>query len=262
MFGDLDPLRQRPLPRSSPTQHAQRSYRDWPIDDAQPLHSEPLVSAKEFGLAGRNHYAHAHNPPYWAAAPGAIDELLVRPSVGKRLAEVDSRLKTQGLRLFLYDAWRPRAVQAYYHDVWTPREIQRRRPGLIGAALAAEVGKYWAAPTDEPHRPAPHATGAAVDLTIEAAQTGAALWMGGLFDDPSPVSQADRFEAGVAHDLSLSDEEARANRRMLYWLMHEAGFVGLRTEWWHFSWGDQMWAMRTGAPAALYGLAKPPAGFE
>ena len=35
-------------------------------------------------------------------------------------------------------------------------------------------------------------------------------------------------------------------------------FVGLPDEWWHFSYGDQMWAKRTGAAAALYGMAKGP----
>jgi D-alanyl-D-alanine dipeptidase len=39
--------------------------------------------------------------------------------------------------------------------------------------------------------------------------------------------------------------------------MTEEGFAGHPEEWWHFSWGDQLWAKLTGAPAALYGLAEP-----
>ena len=50
-------------------------------------------------------------------------------------------------------------------------------------------------------------------------------------------------------------EEARANRRLLHWLMTEEGFAGHPDEWWHFSWGDQMWAALTGAPHAHYGAA-------
>ena len=42
---------------------------------------------------------------------------------------------------------------------------------------------------------------------------------------------------------------------LLHWLMHDEGFVGHTDEWWHFSWGDQMWAKMTGASAAHYGLA-------
>ena len=36
-----------------------------------------------------------------------------------------ARLGQAGLELYLFDAWRPRAVQAYFHDVWMPQELQR-----------------------------------------------------------------------------------------------------------------------------------------
>ncbi|MET0182434.1 MAG: M15 family metallopeptidase [Caulobacterales bacterium] len=219
------------------------------------------MSADSFGLIGKNYYAHEKNPPYWSKAPGAIDALLLRQSVGERLRRVDARLKSQGFQLFLYDAWRPRAVQEYFHNIWTPRELAKRHPGLEGEALMAEVTRYWAAPTIDAKRPAPHATGAAVDLTITLID-GPALWMGSLFDDASELAHTARFESAESAMMSFSDDEARANRRLLYWLMKEEGFHNVRTEWWHYSWGDQLWAMRENAPAAHYGLAKPPPGFE
>ena len=67
-----------------------------------------------------------------------------------------------------------------------------------------------------------------------------------------------RFESLDAGAMSFSDEEARANRRLLHWVMAEEGFEGLPDEWWHFSWGDQMWAKLAGADAAHYGLAERP----
>lgn len=261
MFGELENLRKKPIPaRESLTIAPSSRYRATPIDETGALHSEPLQHASVYGLAGKNYYAHESNPPYWAKAPGAIDALLLRESVGARLQAVDRRLRAQGLQLFLYDAWRPRAVQAYFHDVWTPRELQRRRPELSGDALTAEVERYWAAPTTDPARPAPHATGAAVDLTITMID-GPPLWMGSLFDDASALAHTARFEATSPVDYSFSDDEARANRRLLYWLMTEAGFDNFRNEWWHYSWGDQAWARATGAPAAHYGLAAPPPGY-
>lgn len=257
MFDALSPLRQRPVPAHESLTIPNGSYRDLPIDMTAPGAADELVEASEFGLSGKNYYAHARNPPYWHAAPGAIDGLWLRPRVGARLQSVDARLKPLGLKLFLYDAWRPRAVQAYFHDVWTPAEIARRYPHLDAAAARAEAGKYWAAPTDDPAKPAPHATGAAIDLTL-AFEDGAPLWMGSLFDEASDLARTDRFEHGDGA-VSFSDEEARANRRLLYWLMTEAGFVNYHREWWHYSWGDQMWAQSTGAAAAFYGLASPPA---
>lgn len=257
MFGKLVTLRERPIDQTDLASDRAMNYRAWPLDKSGVLYLESLVSVENFSLRGRNHYAHDRNPPYWHEAPGAIDALLLRQSVAERLTTVDKRLGAEGLRLHLYDAWRPRAVQDYFYSIWTPREIARRRPDLIGDALTAEVRRYWAKPTDDPDQPAPHATGAAVDLTITQ-DDGTPLWMGSLFDDPSPLSHLEHFEADqMPGAVALSNEEARGNRRLLYWLMREVGFVGLASEWWHYSWGDQMWAMRTGAPAAHYGLIEP-----
>ena len=38
--------------------------------------------------------------------------------------------------------------------------------------------------------------------------------------------------------------------------MRRAGFVNYVDEWWHFSWGDQMWAALTGEAQAHYGEAR------
>jgi len=212
------------------------------------------VRASDFGIAGRNYYAHARNPPYYARAKGAIDALLVRESVGALLAQIDSRLKPIGLQLFLFDAWRPRSVQVYFHDVWMPAQLRARRPELSEAEIAAEVNRYWAAPSESALRPAPHATGGAVDITL-AWDDGQPLWMGSLFDDATALANTDHFEQPF--ETAFSNEEARANRRMLYWVMIQAGFSNHPEEWWHFSYGDQMWAALTGRAAALYGAAEP-----
>ncbi len=252
----MQSLRTRPIPDLSSARLALVGYRQWPIDSMTESHAESILPAERFGLRGRNHYAHDRNPPYWRVIDGAIDALLVREGVGARLRQVDARLARQGLRLHLFDAWRPTAVQAYFHDVWMPQELRARHPELAEDAIKAEVRRYWAAPTVDPTSPAPHNTGGAVDLTI-AWEDGQQLYMGSLFDDVTPLAHADRFERAYDDTGSYSMEEARANRRLLHWVMEEAGFVGLPDEWWHFSWGDQMWAKRTGAPAALYAAAEP-----
>lgn len=258
MFAKVNERRARAIGSLRSARAERVGARDWPLDLDGPMQREPLVDVHAFGLAGQNYYAHPRNPPYWRAIDGAIDRILVRRSVAERLAAIDSELRTMGLALFLHDGWRPLAVQAYFHDVWLPNELRARRPDLTGAALQAEVERYWAAPTRDARSPAPHATGGAVDLTITFSD-GAPLWMGSLFDDASALAHTDRFEQPDAQDFSYSDEEARANRRLLYWTMVEAGFVNHPDEWWHYSYGDQTWAKLTGAPAALYGLAEPAA---
>jgi D-alanyl-D-alanine dipeptidase len=254
MPAPFDDLRHLPIPGQDEARLARQGFRqNVALDTAHRLFAEPLVEVQHLGLAGENFYFSTRNPPYWQRIEGSVPELLVRRSIGEKLAAVNRRLRAEGLELFLFDAWRPRAVQAWFHDVWTPRELQRRDPSLKGDALRCEVERYWAAPTDNPMSPAPHSTGAAVDLTIRIAG-GDPLWLGSMFDDATPLAHRDRFE-GIASPLAFSDEEAQANRRLLHWVMSDEGFAGHPDEWWHFSWGDQLWAALAGAPSAFYGLA-------
>lgn len=255
VFGSLEELRARPIPDQSPIRNKPQGWRaKIRIDRDGAAFSEPLVDIHAHGLAGENFYHSERNPPYWHSVEGSVPDLLARKSVSEKLAAVNARLKPQGLELYVFDAWRPRAVQAYFHDVWVPRELQKRDPSLIGEALLREVGRYWSAPTTNEDAPAPHSTGSAVDLTVRWIG-GEQLWMGCLFDDASAVSHRDRMETH-SDPMSFSDTEARANRRLLHWVMSEQGFVGYSEEWWHFSYGDQYWAGISGAPAALYGKAK------
>lgn len=257
-FGELEGLRNRAIGDQAAMRAARVGFRSRIVitrDNA--LFGEPVVEAREAGLQGENFYASARNPPYWHRVDGATDRLWLRRGVAEKLLRVNARIAAAGLELFLFDAWRPRAVQAYFHDVWMPAELQRRDPSLTGAALVEEVERYWAAPSESAQSPAPHATAAAVDLTLRW-KGGEALWMGSLFDDVTALANRDRFEHLDAGNFSFSDQEARANRRLLHWLMTEEGFAGHPDEWWHFSWGDQMWAALTGTPAAHYGLADVP----
>ncbi len=152
--------------------------------------------------------------------------------MGEKLKRVNARLEAVTLELFVFDAWRPKKVQEYFHDFWMPTELKRRFPDLTDEALTREVERYWARPTSDAASPAPHATGAALDLTIR--WVGAEqLWMGSLFDDATALAHRDRFERFSASDMSFSDEEARANRRLIHWVMAEEGFAGHPDEWWH-----------------------------
>lgn len=252
-FGRFEDLRQKPIPDQREARARRAGFRDRiAIDETAAAFAETLVDLGAGGIAGENYYFAARNPPYWRRIDGAIEGLYAREGIGAKLRRLNLALMEAGLELYLFDAYRPRAVQAYFHDVWMPAELKRRRPELSGEALAAEVERYWAAPTDDPARPAPHSTGAALDLTLRW-KDGETLWMGSLFDDATRIAHRDRFERDCG--MSFSDTEARANRRLLHWAMAAEGFAGHPDEWWHFSYGDQLWAALTGAPKAQYGLA-------
>jgi zinc D-Ala-D-Ala dipeptidase len=255
-FGPLEAVRAKPIPNQDSARAARKGFRALPIDRAHGFAHEPLVEIATEGIAGKNYYYSTHNPPHWGRIEGSIAELYLRRSVVSKLARVNQRLRDAGLELYVFDAWRPRAVQVYFHDVWMPRELKRCRPELSGEALLQEVERYWAAPTRDATSPAPHATGAAADLTLRW-RDGEALWMGSIFDDATEIAHRNHFERAAGSSLCFSDEEARANRRLLHWVMMEEGFAGHPEEWWHFSWGDQLWSALTETGPAFYGLIEP-----
>jgi D-alanyl-D-alanine dipeptidase len=253
-FGLLEDLRHRPIPDQAQLRSAKAGFRAHPLDRASDVFGEPLADARASGIAGENFYHSRRNPPYWRRIDGSIPELFLRKGVVVKLLRVNARLSAAGLELFLFDAWRPKAVQGYFHDVWMPAELKARRPELSDTERLREVENYWAAPTTDENSPAPHETGAATDLTLRW-KNGEQLWTGSLFDDVTKIAHRDYFERDL--EMCFSDEEARANRRLLHWVMAEEGFAGHPDEWWHFSFGDQLWAKLEGRPVALYGLSSP-----
>jgi zinc D-Ala-D-Ala dipeptidase len=256
-FGALETLRHTPIPDLAEAHRRRVGFRSHKVDLSHPLSKEPLVDIRTLGIDGINFYHRPDNPPYYERIPGSIPELLLRKSVAARLKGVDERLRACGLKLFVHDGYRPIEVQSYFHDTWMPARLREKQPGLSGDALTAAVQKYWAAPSHSETQPAPHSTGGATDLTLYKVQPDEPLHMGSLFDDVTAVAHTDYLET---KDLdSYSEIEARHNRRLLYWVMREAGFANNPNEWWHFSWGDQMWARLYGEDAAVFGVASGPA---
>ena len=247
MSRDPSELKSKPVPSSAEVLERKRGYREVVrIDFLGALAQEACNEVGELGIAGDNHYV---------IVPGSIAELYLRISVAAKLADVNARLKPMGIEAYLFDAWRPQAIQRYFHDVWFPNWLVQRQPHLAGQALTDEVQKYWAAPTAGKDSPSPHSTGAALDLTLMFSETKQPLFMGGIFDDLTEEAWTDGYERKPVR--SMSDEEARANRRLLYWVMTEAGFANNPTEWWHYSWGDQLWAKLGSHSAAHYGGCNP-----
>lgn len=110
--------------------------------------------------------------------------------------------KPLGLRLKIFDGFRPSEAQ------W---QLWAHTPDATFLA--------------EPWRGSPHSMGAAVDLTLVDAATGAELDMGTGFDDFTPQA----FHA----DTTVS-VEAQRNRHLLMGIMTAAGFDHFMNEWWHY----------------------------
>jgi D-alanyl-D-alanine dipeptidase len=179
----------------------------------------------------------------WASRHPVFDyprARLCRQRVAAMLAGAQARLPA-GIHIQLVEGWRsPEVQRMMYRATW--EEMRRFHPDWSGAALRRLVNRY-SAPPDHPVPP-PHLTGGAVDLHLVDAE-------GRLLDFTSPYEIADRASAAMeAHGLC---ETARANRRLLDEVLSAVGFTNYAEEWWHWSYGDQGWALRTGRLEAIYG---------
>ena len=220
-----------------------KPYHQVPIQDC----GEPLVSipAGVFVLPSEHPYG-AVGAPYGGRSPYCL-----RAGVLQRLHQAQGVLQSShpGWRILIFDAYRPIAVQQYMVD-YTFAELVRSRQlsptSLTPAqhiAFMEQVHQFWAAPSLDPATPPPHSTGAAIDVTL-ANPSGTAVDMGSPIDELSPRSYPDHFAAVADPDSPGYDGAgaiAHQHRQRLRRTMEQAGFCGHPKEWWHFSYGDQMW---------------------
>lgn len=195
---------------------------------------EPLVDINDY-LPGM-HMGRPHVIPY------------VRRTVAEMVAKAQSMLPSD-VRLSLIEGWRPiERQQRIYDFMW--ESAREAFPNRDHAALRRTVCR-WVAPTDQKAPPG-HCTGAAVDVQLVDVS-------GELLDVVSPF---DRHTAARTYTLGLTSA-AQRHRDLLVGAMLEAGFSNCRDEWWHYSFGDAGWAVRSGRAECQYGLiALTPSLYE
>jgi D-alanyl-D-alanine dipeptidase len=210
---------------------------------------EPLVSLDSYGIAGESYYARTDglNAPYYRAIAGAVSPPKVRLSVAKKLQSVNESLAAQGIELLVWDGFRTIECQ---RELWKYflQEAQHKVKNGTAADYVRYAAKYCSNPTrfkaTDPTTWTVHVTGGAVDLTLRRKSSGEWLYMGSIYDDASEVSGTKYFEKSKCRTASC--EDAKRNRRLLLSAMSKAGFVNYPYEWWHYDYGDQMWALYGG----------------
>lgn len=240
MTNPKTPLAEAPIP-------------DHPLPDWSALRDIPIVERNDPLLPTSLSPGLATYPAYYKmGVPHAVDECFVRREVFDRLMLASQRLPA-GMRLVVLDGWRPFIVQQYLFDTLI-NLLQHARPDLDADARYAFTRTLVSPPSTDPDAPSPHLTGGSVDVTLSDAD-GRLLDMGTLFDEASPLSWSAALEDPV-HDDRYG--EARVHRRILYNAMTGAGFTNLPSEWWHYDFGNQLWALHRGEPRAIYGATRPP----
>lgn len=88
-----------------------------------------------------------------------------------------------------------------------------------------------------------HQSGGAVDLTL-CDREGRPIDMG--------TGYMEHNDSTATYSKHITSEQ-RKNRKILLTVMEETGFVNYPAEWWHFAYGDRMWASYKHKRHAIYG---------
>ena len=132
--------------------------------------------------------------------PGA--RCIVRRHVAEGLKVAQAWLRPQGYALKIWDAYRPLAAQ---QALW---ELSKNRSFVASPESGRSI----------------HTWGAAVDATLVDA-AGKEMKM---------PTDLDEFSAAAAMHYRGGDPVVARNLSLLQKAMGHGGFVGMRTEWWHF----------------------------
>ena len=210
-----------------------RPYYQIPIIECgEPLVKIPLElfaveSPHPYQKLGANYGGHS---PYY-----------LRQNVVENLIQAQNNLQLlyPNWYIQIFDAYRPVAVQQFMVDYSFGEALRER--DLTEQELSPQqredvwkaVYEIWAVPSLDMNTPPPHSTGAAVDITL-VNDLGEVVDMGSPIDEMSDRSHPEYY--------INSNQKYDANRQLLRDVMLKAGFQRNPREWWHFSFGDQMWA--------------------
>ena len=160
----------------------------------------------------------------------------VLPNCAEALRKAQAELKRRrpDLSLCIFDATRPMSVQQTMWDA------------------VKNTSKYFYV-SNPAHGGGMHNYGMAVDISICKASWNDATWregaarchidtipMGAKVDHMGAASHIDKEQGLLAR--GIISREALANRRLLREVMTAAGFIPIRTEWWHFNLCTREWA--------------------
>ncbi len=179
----------------------------------------------------------------------------LREEVVNKLIKVNDYLISKScFHLLIYDSWRPLEVQEFMFKRAFLLECEKSELDISFEniksypLLLKKVEKFWAYPSYDNRFPPPHSTGGALDVCLSD-KDGNLVAMGSTVDQMDETSNPDFY-------AKKKNEEAiiwNSRRNLLRQIMTKFGFAQHPNEWWHFSYGDQLWAWKNKKANALYG---------
>ena len=193
---------------------------------------EPLVSVQH--LFAKAHVPFFYRPPEDVAK--AVPEVQLRQTAARKLLTAAKKLP-KGIVFAISEGYRPLWYQKQiFAEILS--DMKQKYPDFSQHQLWEETTKYVADPSLVP----PHTTGGAIDITLADEQ-------GKLLDMGAPLNAADETAHTFYGKLNIIQKQ---NRKLLFDSLTSVCFVNLPTEWWHYSYGDQYWAIYNHQPNAIY----------
>lgn len=162
------------------------------------------ITEQEFGVILDVRYASTNNVCEEVLYPEA--KMYLHAQAAGLLKKAVSAAEVLGLKLKLFDGFRPMRVQKYMFDFF---------------AFDKAKSAFF---SDPENGAVPHCRGVAIDLTLTDL-AGNELEMGSDFDELSSLA---------FHDCKEVSAQAAQNRITLLEIMTKAGFDFYSKEWWHY----------------------------
>ena len=167
----------------------------------------------------------------------------LREGVYNKLKNVIDEVKKDGYTVKLYDAYRTLDEQI---RSWNERLEQTRKEfpnyteeQVIGAT-SLRVAKV-----EDLNNVGGHQTGGAIDITL--VENGVELDMGTKYEE---------YNKKTITKNKLLTKKQKSNREYLRKKLEKEGFSNFPAEWWHYSYGDRMWAAYKFKKDCIYGYVE------
>ena len=165
---------------------------------------------------------------------------LIRKYIYEMLLKAKKHLP-EGYNFVIYEAYRPLSSQvALWNEIVTKESAKNPNLPINSEEFIALCDKFVANPY---RQGSGHQSGAAIDVSL-VDDNGIEYNMGG---------RVRAFDSSAEFDCSNISNEAKKNRAILSKALNEVGFVNYPSEWWHYSFGDRLWAKLTGSKIAIFG---------
>jgi len=202
------------------------------------LNNEELVDVRRFGFLS--------DPIYFKAGISDNDILTAREGVLMKLSLAKKELP-RGFNFKIWDGYRTLKTQTILY-LGLYKNIIRKQPLWSPERVKRATEKFVMRPSFDYKKPSPHNTGAALDLTL-VDRDGKELDMGTPFDLFDASSYTMHFKSAKE---GTREYKWHLNRMIPYSTLVDMGFFNFPDEWWHYSYGDRLWAKHY-QKKALYG---------